>query len=81
MNTQYPWIQPTYNRILLQLSALGVKFIDPIIGILQKISIFCIRMSALTKNKAPKDKINNASVLYQICFEENSMLFTGDIEV
>lgn len=32
MNIQYPWIQPTYNRILLQLSALGVKFIDPIIG-------------------------------------------------
>lgn len=32
MNIQYPWKQPTYNRILLQLSALGVKFIDPIIG-------------------------------------------------
>ena len=28
------------------------------------------------KNKAPKNNINNASVLYQICFGENSMLFT-----
>lgn len=49
MNIQYPWIQPTYNRILLQLSALEVKFIDPIIGNSTKTFIFCIQMSASTK--------------------------------
>ena len=81
MNIQYPWIQPTYNRILLQLSALGVKFIDPIIGNSTKnIHILYPDVSFNKKNKAPKNNINNASVLYQICFGENSMLFTGDIE-
>lgn len=81
MNIQYPWKQPTYNRILLQLSALGVKFIDPIIGNSTKnIHILYPDVSFNKKNKAPKNNINNASVLYQICFGENSMLFTGDIE-
>lgn len=32
MNIHYPWKQPTYNRILLQLKSLGVKFIDPIVS-------------------------------------------------
>ena len=81
MNIQYPWKQPTYNRILLQLSALGVKFIDPIIGNSTKnIHILYPDVSYNKKNKAPKNNINNASVLYQICFGENRMLFTGDIE-
>ena len=81
MNTQYPWKQPTYNRILLQLSALGVKFIDPIIGnSTNNIHILYPDVSFNKKNKAPKNNINNTSVLYQICFGENSMLFTGDIE-
>ena len=81
MNTQYPWKQPTYNRILLQLNALGVKFIDPIVGNSTKnIHILYPNVSFNRKNMAPKNNINNASVLYQICFGENSMLFTGDIE-
>lgn len=81
MNTQYPWKQPTYNRILLQLNALGVRFIDPIVGNSTKnIHILYPDISFNRKNMAPKNNINNASVLYQICFEENSMLFTGDIE-
>lgn len=81
MNTQYPWKQPTYNRILLQLRALGVKFIDPIIDNSTKnIHILYPDVSFSKKNKAPKANINNASVLYQICFREKSMLFTGDIE-
>lgn len=81
MNTQYPWKQPTYNRILLQLSALGVKFIDPIVGNSTKnICILYPDVSFNRKNIAPKNNINNASVLYQICFSEKSMLFTGDIE-
>lgn len=81
MNTQYPWKQPTYNRILLQLNALGVKFIDPIVGNSTKnIHILYPDVSFNRKNMAPKNNINNASVLYQICFGENSMLFTGDIE-
>lgn len=81
MNTQYPWKQPTYNRILLQLRALGVKFIDPIIGnSTQHISILYPDISFNEKNVAPKNNINNASVLYQICLAGNGMLFTGDIE-
>lgn len=81
MNTQYPWKQPTYNRILLQLSALGVKFIDPIVrNSTKNIHILYPDVSFNRKNIAPKNNINNASVLYQICFGENSMLFTGDIE-
>lgn len=81
MNTHYPWKQPTYNRILLQLNALGVKFIDPIVGNSTKnIHILYPDISFNRKNMAPKNNINNASVLYQICFGENSMLFTGDIE-
>lgn len=81
MNTQYPWKQPTYNRILLQLNALGVKFIDPIVANSTKnIHILYPDVSFNKKNMAPKNNINNASVLYQICFGENSMLFTGDIE-
>ena len=81
MNTQYPWKQPTYNRILLQLNALGVRFIDPIVGNSTKnIHILYPNVSFNRKNMAPKNNINNTSVLYQICFGENSMLFTGDIE-
>lgn len=81
MNTQYPWKQPTYNRILLLLSALGVKFIDPIVGnSMKNIHILYPYVSFNRKNMPPKDNINNASVLYQICLGENSMLFTGDIE-
>ncbi|MDE6705398.1 MAG: hypothetical protein K2J81_05790, partial [Treponemataceae bacterium] len=32
------------------------------------------------KNKAPRNNINNASVLYQVCLKGHRMLFTGDIE-
>jgi hypothetical protein len=81
MNTQYPWKQPTYNRILLQLKALGVKFIDPIVAnSTPNINILYPNNSFNEKNKAPKNNINNASVLYQICLDGRSMLFTGDIE-
>lgn len=81
MNTQYPWKQPTYNRILLQLIALGTKFIDPVVSnSTQHINILYPNMSYNMKNIAPKNNINNASVLYQICFKEDKMLFTGDIE-
>jgi len=81
MNTQYPWKQPTYNRILLQLKSLGVKFIDPIVGnSTQHINILYPDVSFSNKNQAPKKNINNASVLYQICLAGKRMLFTGDIE-
>lgn len=81
MNTQYPWKQPTYDRILLQLKSLGVKFIDPIVSnSTQQINILYPNISFNKKNVAPKNNINNASVLYQICLGGKSMLFTGDIE-
>ena len=81
MNTQYPWKQPTYSRILIQLKALGVKFIDPIVAnSTQHIKILYPYISFNMKNIAPKNNINNASVLYQICLAGKSMLFTGDIE-
>ena len=81
MNIKYPWKKPTYSRILLQLKALGVKFIDPVVGnSTQHINILYPDISFNKKNKAPKNNINNASVLYQICLAGKSMLFTGDIE-
>lgn len=81
MNTQYPWKQPTYNRILLQLNALGVKFIDPATSNSTKhINILYPIISFNVRNKAPDNNINNASVLYQICLGNKRMLFTGDIE-
>ena len=81
MNTKYPWASPTYNRILLQLKALNVKFIDPIIAnSTQHINILYPSVCFDRKTKAPKNNINNSSVLYQIRFGEKSMLFTGDIE-
>lgn len=81
MNIRYPWKQPTYSRILLQLQALGVRFIDPIVGnSTTNINILYPNISFSEKNKAPGNNINNASVLYQICLNGKSMLFTGDIE-
>lgn len=81
MNTQYPWAQPTYSRLLLQLKALGVEIIDPIVSnSTQQINIMYPNINFNVKNRAPKNNINNASVLYQICLGGKSMLFTGDIE-
>lgn len=81
MNIHYPWKQPTYNRILLQLKALGVRFIDPIVGnSTRNIKILYPDISFNAKNSAPNNNINNASVLYQICLSGRRMLFTGDIE-
>lgn len=81
MNTQYPWKQPAYNRILLQLNAVGTKFIDPVVAnSTQHIAILYPDISFNMKNIAPKNNINNASVLYQICLNGHKMLFTGDIE-
>lgn len=81
MNIQYPWKQPTYNRILLKLQTLGVTFIDPIVGNSTKhIKIMYPKASFNKANKAPGDNINNSSVIYQICLAGKSMLFTGDIE-
>lgn len=81
MNTQYPWKQPTYNRILIQLNALGTKFIDPVVAnSTRHINILYPNISYNMKNIAPNNNINNASVLYQICLNGCKMLFTGDIE-
>lgn len=81
MNTKYPWKQPTYNRILLQLKALNVKFIDPIVAnSMQHINILYPSVCFDKRIKSPNDNINNSSILYQIHFGERSMLFTGDIE-
>ena len=81
MNVRYPWKQPSYNNILLQLKALGVRFVDPIIrNSTRNINILYPQISFDKNNKAPMGNINNSSVLYQICFRERSMLFTGDIE-
>lgn len=81
MNVQYPWKQPTYNGILLKLKALGVRFIDPVVGnSTQHIKVLYPTVSFNKKNKAPENNINNASVLYQICLNGKRMLFTGDIE-
>lgn len=81
MNTRYPWKQQTYNRILLKLLHLGVHFIDPVIcNSTRNLRILYPYESYDSDNLAPARNINNASVLYQICLGNKSMLFTGDIE-
>lgn len=81
MNTQYPWKTGTCNRILSQLHALGVRFIDPIVAnSTGHIQILYPHISFNQNNTAPRNNINNASVLYQICLAGKSMLFTGDLE-
>lgn len=60
---------------------MGIKFIDPVIAnSTQHINILYPDISFNMKNIAPKNNINNASVLYQICLNGHKMLFTGDIE-
>lgn len=82
MNTQYPWKMKTYNRILIKLIDLGVRFIDPDVhNSTTNINIIYPENSFNLNNKAPKNRINNSSVLYQICFNNEKMLFTGDIEI
>ncbi len=81
MNLYYPWTQATYTRTLSKLRALGVKFIDPVAGNSTKeICILYPKSSFSATNPAPKNEINNSSVLYQIVLAGKSMLFPGDIE-
>lgn len=81
MNILYPWPYKKYNSILKQLIDIGVKFIDPIIGNSTKnIKIRYPKKSYDKSFHAPQNNINNASVLYQICLDGKSMLFTGDLE-
>ena len=80
-NTQYPWKTGTCNRILSQLHALGVRFIDPIVAnSTEHIQILYPYISFNQNNVAPRNNINNASVLYQVFLGEKNMLFTGDLE-
>lgn len=81
MNIKYPWPQATNNRILLQLKALGVKFVNPIC----RNSSVHLRILYPARSfdkiyQAPQNNINNASVVYMICFNGQKMLFPGDIE-
>lgn len=81
MNISYPWPQQTYNKILQNLKKLGVKFIDPIISnSTNNIKIRYPLKSFNASYPAPKNNINNSSVLYQIYLGGKSMLFTGDLE-
>lgn len=81
MNISYPWPQRTYNKILQNLKNSGVKFIDPIVkNSTNNIKIRYPKKSYDKSHPAPKNNINNSSVLYQICLGEKSMLFTGDLE-
>lgn len=81
LNLYYPWTQATYTRTLAKLRALGVKFIDPVVGNSTKeICILYPKSSFSATNPAPQKEINNSSVLYQIVLAGKSMLFPGDIE-
>lgn len=81
MNISYPWPQLTYNKILQNLKNSGVKFIDPIVkNSTNNIKIRYPKKSYDKNHPAPKNNINNSSVLYQICLGKKSMLFTGDLE-
>ena len=81
LNLYYPWTQATYTRTLGKLRALGVKFIDPVVGNSTKeIRILYPKSSFCPTNPAPKGEINNSSVLYQIVLAGKAMLFPGDIE-
>ena len=81
MNLKYPCTMATYRVILQELMRRGVKFVDPIIGnSTSEINILYPAQSFDSKHPAPNKKINNSSVLYQICLNGKKMLFTGDIE-
>lgn len=81
MNISYPWPQRTYNKILQNLKKSGAKFIDPIVkNSTNNIEIRYPKKSFDKNHPAPKNNINNASVLYQICLDGERMLFTGDLE-
>lgn len=81
LNTDYPWSQPTYLNILSQLKARNVKFINPIVSnSTSNIRVIYPEISFSAKNPAPKKKINNSSVVYEICFGDYNMVFPGDIE-
>lgn len=80
MNTKYPWKSAAYSRILAQLSALGVRFIEPVVNNSTKhIRVLYPNVSFDEKNKAPGEDIDNALVVYQVCFHDKQMLFLGDI--
>lgn len=81
MNIKYPWPQATNNRLLLRLNALSVKFVDPICrNSTVHLRILYPARSFDKTYQAPKNNINNASIVYQICFNGQKMLFPGDIE-
>ena len=64
-----------------KITGVGVKFIDPVAGnSTREICILYPKSSFSAKNPAPKNEINNSSVLYQIILAGRSMLFPGDIE-
>lgn len=81
INAHYPWTQKSYLNIMSRLKAVNVKFINPVISnSTNNIKIIYPNISFSSANPAPKRRINNASVIYQIVFNDISMVFPGDIE-
>lgn len=81
MNTKYPWIQPSYLRILSNLNAINVRFIDPIVSnSTEQIKVLYPQIIFDKTNQPPLNKINNSSVVYQIVLNGKRMLFPGDLE-
>lgn len=82
LNLNYRHYSTTSDDMLIQLNNIGVKIIDPIVkNSTNQIKILYPDISFDTvSNKPPSGKINNASILYQLCLGRKSMLFPGDIE-
>lgn len=82
LNLNYRHYSTTSDDMLIQLNNIGVKIIDPIVkNSTKQIKILYPDISFdMVRNKPPRGKINNASVLYQLCLGGRSMLFPGDIE-
>ena len=80
-NTNLPWNSKTYINLVSRLRGIRVQFVDPIISnSTQNLRIIYPNKSYHSLNNVPAKNVNNASVIYQICFNDISMMFTGDIE-
>lgn len=89
INLHYSWASPIYNEILSKLKTIGVSFIEPIeqnstgnINIWHP-TLRTVRSKTqkyINDNVKEIKNVNNSSVIYQFVFDDNSIVFPGDIE-
>ncbi|MGF7185274.1 hypothetical protein GGQ84_001360 [Desulfitispora alkaliphila] len=91
INFYYSWPGKYYNNLLSKLVSLNATFVEPkVSSITNNIEIIYPNKTILrvqpTKGRysnfeiVPKNKVNNASVIYKVSFNGKSIIFPGDIE-